>query len=540
MGKPQLFRNQGKVTRREFVRSSATIGIGLAVSPDSVLREEPKKQFDYIIIGAGSTGCVIANRLTENSDVSVLLLEAGGSDTKPEIHDAGKFPSLWGTEVDWKYITEEEPFLKNRKINWPRGKVLGGTSAINAMIYVRGNPLSYDQWAHRGNAGWTYKDVLPYFIKLENNPVGMGEYHGTAGPLLVTGKTCPEGNCTAFIEAAMELGYKGPDWDFNGAQQENGAGLYQLTMKDGRRQSAATAFLTPVLSRTNLTVQTLAQVTQLLFSGKKVSGVEYMHDGKLRKAYTKSEVIICAGTIESPKILMLSGIGPADHLRSFKIKVIEDLPGVGQNLQDHVAVSLDYDSKLKGTTLPLPECAGLFVRTNYARSNYPPDLQFLFYHFGDNESSSFRILPIVATPESRGSISLLSNDPYQAPLIKANYIQNEADLKVLVEGCKLTRELAYTKAFTKHRNNEGPIFSTDKQIEEYIRDNASTLYHPVGTCKMGTDAMAVVKPDLTVHGIKGLRIADASIMPTLINANTNATCMMIGEYAADMIKKANA
>ncbi|WP_081147236.1 GMC family oxidoreductase [Niastella vici] len=531
--KPHL---PAKTTRRTFLKSSAAIGIGLAISPNTIFKNRSDKQFDFIIIGAGSSGCVIANRLTEDPAVNVLLLEAGGPDTKREIHDASRFPSLLGSEVDWKYITEEEPFLNSRRINWPRGKVLGGSSSINSMIYVRGNYLNYDQWANAGNFAWSYKNVLPYFIKLESISNGDTAFHGTTGPLSITGKKCSEGSCTPFIEAAMELGYKGPDWDFNGAQQENGAGLYQLNMKNGKRQSAATAFLSPALSRPNLTIQTFAQVSRLLFTGTSASGVEYLKDGKLQQAYNRSEIILCAGAVESPKILMLSGIGAAEQLQAFNIKVIADLPGVGQNLQDHVTVGLDYKSTLSHANLPLPACAGLFTRTKYAGANEAPDLQYLFYHESVDNSTFYRFLPVVATPKSTGNIALRSNDPLQAPLIKANYLQKEIDLKVLIEGYRLTRELAFTKAFSRLRNDEGQKLSSDKQIEEHIRENASTLSHPVGTCKMGVDKMAVVKPDLKVHGIKGLRVADASIMPTLINANTNATCMMIGEYAVDMIK----
>jgi choline dehydrogenase len=524
--------------RRNFIRSAAAISVGLAVSPFTTVGKSAKKGFDYIIIGAGSSGCVIANRLTENAAINVLLLEAGGPDTKPEIHDASKFPSLWGSEIDWKYVTEEEAYLNRRKIDWPRGKVLGGTSAINAMIYVRGHFSNYDHWAALGNVGWSYIELLPYFIKLENNPNGSYAYHGTTGPLLISGKTCSTGNCTPFIQAAMELGYNGPDWDFNGVQQENGAGHYELTMKNGKRQSAATAFLTPILSRPNLTVLTFAQVSRLLFTGKQVTGVEYIQNGKLHKAFATGEVIVCAGAVETPKILMLSGIGAAEHVRFFNLKLIEDLPGVGKNLQDHAGISFQYDSLLPHSTLPLPECAGLFVRTKYATPAAAPDLQFLFFHLpADNASSTFRFIPLVTSPRSRGHIMLRSADPYMAPVITANYLQEEADVNVLIEGYKLTRTLANTRAFTKYRSSESLQFASDKQIEDHIRANASTLYHPVGTCKMGTDKMAVIQPDLTVYGIKNLRVADASIMPTLINANTNATCMMIGEYASKLIRK---
>lgn len=530
-----------KTTRRDFIKNTGVLSVGLAISPFATINntKESKKEYEYIIIGAGSSGCVLANRLTENPSIKVLLLEAGGPDTKAEIHEPGKWGSLLGTEVDWNYSTQEEPFLNNRKITWPRGKVLGGSSSINAMIYVRGHHKSYDDWAGSDNSGWSYKDVLFYLKKIENNPNGDPAYHGTEGPLFISHKTCAEGNCTAFVDAAMEMGYKGPDWNFNGAQQENGAGLYQLNIQNGKRQSAATAFLNPILSRTNLTITTFAQVTRILFSGNRAIGVEYQQSEKLQKVYAQAEVIVSAGAIETPKILMLSGIGPADHLRSFKIKTVADLPGVGQNLQDHLTSRLIYESSLTHPTLNAPECAGLFVRTKYASSTTPPDLQYIFFNNANgSEKSSFLFLPVLATPKSRGRITLQSANPYQAPVIKANYLQQEADLKVLIEGFKLAEDMANTKSFKKQRSIEGRTFESEKQMVEHIRNTATTMFHPVGTCKMGKANMAVVKSDLTVHGIKGLRVVDASIMPTLVNANTNATCMMIGEYASDMIKKA--
>src|SRR5690554_1780129 len=374
------------------------------------------------------------------------------------------------------------------------------------MIYVRGHYSNYDDWLRAGNTGWGYNDTLPYFKKLETNPVVDADYHGNEGPLIVSYKPCPEGGCGVFIEATMEMGYDGPDWNFNGSRQENGSGLYQLSVKDGIRQSAATAFLNPALSRPNLEVKTFAQVTKLHFSGKRVAGVEYLQAGKLQQVYSTDEVILSAGAVETPKILMLSGIGPEDHLRAFGIKVISNLPGVGNNLQDHLSSGLIYEANSPIPTLDFPECAGLFTRTKYASSNVAPDLQFMFYHLpGTKGNSSFLFLPILASPRSRGNITLKSTNPYHSPVIHANYFKQEEDVEVLVEGFKLAEEIADTKTFRMQRYGHGKTFKSEKQIKEYIYNSASTMYHPVGTCKMGKDNMAVVQPDLTVYGVHGVR-----------------------------------
>ncbi|TDH26382.1 choline dehydrogenase [Segetibacter sp. 3557_3] len=526
-------------TRRDFIKTGSILSIGYAISSYAGVEADSNKKnnYDYIIIGAGSSGCVIANKLTEDPSVKVLLLEAGARDTKPEIHQPGQWLSLKGTEVDWQYATQEEPFLNNRKIDWPRGKVLGGSSAINAMIYLRGHFSDYDRWAALGNKGWTHKEVFPYFTQLENYPYTNSNSYGKDGPLHISRKTCPEGPCTPFVQAAMELGYNGPNWDLNGLQQENGAGLCPLTVKDGKRQSAATAFLKPVVSRPNLVIITSAQVTRLLFSRKRVTGVEYLLDGKLSEVNTQREVIICTGAVDTPKLLMLSGIGPVDHLRSLRIKVKVDLPGVGQNLQDHVQSSISYRSKLAQVNNTDPEWSGLFVYTSKAPRHLAPDLQFLFHQWpGSNNTSSFMFIPIVAKPKSRGAISLQSTNPLQPPLIRANYLQNEEDLRTLIEGYKLTTELAGTLAFLRLRSDSGPELKSEQQMIERIRSTASTMFHPVGTCKMGIDEMSVVEPDLRVYGVDGLRIADASIMPEIVNTNTNATCIMIGAYGADKIR----
>jgi choline dehydrogenase len=509
-----------------------------------------QKRFDYIVIGAGSSGCVIANRLSENPDTKVLLLEAGGRDTKPEIHDSSAFVSLWGSEVDWKYQTEPEPQLKNRQIAWTRGKVLGGSSSINALIYVRGNKRDYDLWAKLGNEGWGYNDVLPYFKKSENYDLGASDYHGVGGPLNVKQKVASESAPAelAFIQACAEYGFKSPV-DFSGERQENAGGFHQATVNpDGTRASAATAFLNPILNRPNLTVEVNAHVTRLLIENGRAIGMEYVQANQTRQVHADSEVILCAGAIDSPRLLMLSGIGPADTLRQHGINVALDLPAVGQNLQDHLLVGVAFFSQqpwleernILGET-------GLFT---YIRDDVEggPDLQFHFRHdfhlapaqvVGELDGRGFTFAPTLVKPESLGHITLRSSDPFAHPRIFANYLSDERDWKVLVGGIKLAREMVKMPAFDAFRDEEacpGIACATDDDIREFISNHASTLFHPVGTCKMGSDNMAVVDARLRVRGIDGLRVADGSIMPRVVSANTNAACIMIGEKAADLIR----
>ncbi len=518
--------------------------------------------FDYIIVGAGSAGCVLANRLTEDPAVSVLLLEAGVADEMNEIHIPIAFSQLFKSPLDWAYYTEEEPNGEGRKLFWPRGKMLGGSSSINAMIYIRGNHEDYDQWQALGNEGWDYSSVLPYFKKAENQERGSSEYHGVDGPLNVANLRSPNPLSEAFVQAAIEAGFP-HNPDFNGPEQE-GMGLYQVTQKQGYRFSAATAYLKPVMSRPNLTVETSAQVSRIIIDKERATGLEYVHNGETKQASVNREVILSGGAINSPQLLMLSGIGPADHLKALGIDVMVNLPGVGQNLQDHPAVMVAYECTQPVSLInyaleeslqqfatsqegPLTSNVGEgggFLKTKPELS--APDLQFHFaptyfveHGFANPEGHGFTFAPTLLHPESRGSITLRSTDPLAAPVIQANYLSSEVDMQVLIDGIKLSRQLAQTHAFDPYRGKEvipGPAVESDESIAAYIRQAFETLYHPVGTCKMGNDNQAVVDSSLRVHGVKGLRVVDASVMPVIVRGNTNAPTIMIAEKAADLIK----
>ncbi|MEH2297038.1 GMC family oxidoreductase [Nostoc sp.] len=511
-------------------------------------------QYDYIVIGAGSAGCVVANRLTEDSETTVLLLEAGNPDTKPEIKIPLECTNLLGSEVDWGYFSEPEPYLNNRKIFCPRGKVLGGSSSINFLLYVRGNHHDYDHWQELGNPGWSYQNVLPDFKKSENQQRGASEYHGVNGELNVTDIISPAAISQRFVDASVAMGYDNNP-DFNGMQQ-SGAGFYQFTVKDGKRHSTAAAFLLPILQRPNLTTMTGALVTRLLFEGTRTVGVEYMHEGRLHQARVNQEVILSAGAFDSPKLLMLSGIGNAEHLQAMGISVVVDLPGVGQNLQDHVLVPMAYeatqDLQPAITSNGIAE-AGLFLHSE-GNQEVVPDLQLFF---GPilwappgylNSGVGFTGLVSLTHPQNIGSVKLRpaggssasrSPDPKDAPIIRMNYLQSQSDVQKLVEGVKLMRQLFHTSAFDEFRGREvapGADVQSDEALVAYIRETCGTVFHPVGSCKMGTDPMAVVDPELRVYGVEGLRVVDASIMPTLTTGNTNAPTIMIGEKAADLIK----
>jgi choline dehydrogenase len=518
--------------------------------------------YDYIIVGAGSAGCVLANRLTEDPATTVLLLEAGGPDEAQEIHIPAAFSGLFKSPLDWAYETEEQPHLNNRKLYWPRGKVLGGSSSINAMVYMRGNRRDYDHWSALGNQGWSYAEVLPYFKKAENAERGVSDYHGTGGPLNVTDHRTLNPLSRAFVEAGLEAGIP-LTTDFNGAEQD-GVGFYQVTQRQGLRHSAAVGYVHPILGRPNLTLQTNALVTNVLFQGTRAVGVAYVHNGEKQQVTANKEVILSGGSINSPQLLMLSGIGPAHHLEALGIPLVADLPGVGQNLQDHPAIVVLYastqpislahaqspenlqdfiDNKRGPLTSNVAE-GGAFVRT---QAGLPmPDLQYHFapvyylnHGFTVPEGDGYTIAPCVLHPRSRGFIALRSTAPTEAPLIQPNYFADEADMQVLVEGVKIARKIGEARAFAPFRDVEthpGSQAQSDEEIAEYIRTYVETLYHPVGTCKMGNDSMAVVDAHLRVRGVEGLRVIDASIMPTVVGGNTNAPTIMIAEKAADLIK----
>jgi choline dehydrogenase len=520
--------------------------------------------YDYIIIGAGSAGCVLANRLSEDPSVRVLLLEAGGPDTAKEIQMPVAFSKLFKGPCDWAYYTEAEAHLENRKLYWPRGKVLGGSSSLNAMIYIRGHRHDYDQWRDQGNPGWGYVDVLPYFKKSEDNERGASEYHGAGGPLHVAELRSINPLSEVFVEAAEQAGFK-RNPDFNGDVQD-GFGAYQVTQRQGRRHSAAAAFLHPVMSRPNLSVRTDVQVAEILLEGKRASSVSFQQYGSGAEERAEREIILCAGAIGSPQLLMLSGIGPAEELRKLGITVVCDLPGVGANLQDHPAIPVAYECtkpiSLAGaeslTNLirytafkngPLTSNvgeAGGFIRTSSAIA--APDVQYHFapgyfveHGFQQIKEHAFSLGPTLLRPYSRGRITLRSTNPLDPPLIRANYLADPRDMQRMLAGVRIARSVAATSAFAKYRKREllpGPDAKDDRALRAHIAKYAETLYHPVGTCKMGMDddSAAVVDAELRVRGVEGLRVVDASVMPLVPGGNTNAPTIMIAEKAADMIK----
>ncbi len=519
--------------------------------------------FDTIIVGAGSAGCVLANRLTEKSGHNVLLLEAGPRDTNVWIHVPLGYGKLFTRkDVNWAYESEPEEALGGRRIFTPRGKVLGGSSSINGLVYLRGQPEDFDGW---GMPGWGWKDLLPYFIKAEDQARGKSEYHGAGGPLGVSDLERHE-LADAFIDSAVAMGIPRND-DFNGEKQE-GAGYYQATVKNARRSSSATGYLRPAEKRPNLHVETDALATKILFEGKRAVGVEFRQNGKLRTVRA-NEVILSGGSINSPQLLQLSGIGPAAHLQSLGIPVVLDAPGVGADMQDHfyvrtfwkcnrsITLNDDMANPLRqlwigmqyvfGKRGPLTIAAGhaaAIVKTRPELTR--PDAQIYFINFSTAKRgghlhpfSGFTCSVSQMQSDSRGSVMIRSADPAEPPAIRYNYLSTEKDRRMMVDGLKILRRLVNTKPLADYVVEEmhpGPNVQSDDEWLQFCRETGETVFHPTSTCRMGNDAHAVVDGNLNVRGIAGLRVADASVMPAVPSANTNASVIAVAEKAAELIR----
>jgi choline dehydrogenase len=524
-------------------------------------------EFDYIIIGAGSAGCVLANRLTADGKHSVLLLEAGPRDTNPWIHIPLGYGRLFKEKtVNWMYQTEPEPGLNGRNVFQPRGRVLGGSSSINGLLYVRGQHQDYDRWRQYGNLGWGYDDILPYFKKAEDQARGGDDFHGIGGPLPVSDWRHADPLSAAFVDAAVQVGIpRNPD--FNGASQE-GAGFFQTTTKGGRRASAAVAYLRPAKARPNLHVETSALAERILFEGRRAVGVTYRAAGIPRTARARKEVLVSGGAYNSPQLLQLSGVGPADLLRGHGIDVVLDAPGVGHDLQDHLQVrivmrcsqaitlndivnnpfrkvmtGLRYAAFRTGPLTIAAGTSGAFFKTNPRLAS--PDIQIHFLPFSTDKMgeklhafSGFTASVCQLRPESRGSLRIRSADPAASPEIRINYLASEVDRTTNVEGLKILRKILRAPALAPYVVAEvdpGDKVTSDEALLAYCRARGSTIYHPTSTCRMGNDPLAVVDQQLRVRGIDGLRVVDASVMPDLVSGNTNAPVIMIAEKASDMI-----
>jgi choline dehydrogenase len=523
-------------------------------------------EYDFIIVGAGSAGCVLANRLSADPRFRVLLLEAGGRDWNPWIHvPVGYFKTMHNPNTDWCYKTEPDPGLNGRSIDWPRGKVLGGSSSINGLLYIRGQARDYDHWRQLGNAGWSFDDVLPYFKRAEDQERGGDEYHGAGGPLAVSDLRIRRNVCDAFIAACESMGIP-RNGDFNGASQE-GAGYFQLTSRNGFRCSTAAAYLRPARRRRNLDIVTRALTARIVFESRRAAAVRYYLGNQLFEARARREIVLAAGTIGSPQILELSGLGRGDQLQSLGIPVVHALPGVGENLQDHLQIRAIYKCTeptlndevnnffrrmliglqyIAFRTGPMSMAASLVCAFAKTRKELEtPDIQFHFQPLsadkpgeGLHPYSAFTSSVCQLRPESRGRVVLKHPDPFAYPGIHPNYLSTPTDQETTVAGMKLSRQLSRTPAlapFVEAELSPGPEVKTDEALLDHARNVGQTIYHPVGTCRMGSDDLAVVDERLRVHGVEGLRIADASIMPTITSGNTNAPVIMIGEKAADMI-----
>jgi choline dehydrogenase len=524
-------------------------------------------EFDYVIVGAGSAGCVLANRLSADGKNSVLLLEAGPKDSNIWIHVPLGYGRLFKEKtVNWMYQTEPEPGLGGRTVFQPRGKVLGGSSSINGLLYVRGQHEDYDRWRQHGNSGWGYDDVLPYFKKAEDQQRGPDDFHGAGGPLPVSDWRQPDPLSEAFVQAAAQTGIP-INPDFNGASQE-GAGLFQTTTRRGRRASTAVAYLRPAKDRANLRVETSALAQRIVFDGRRADAVEYRQGGTLRTARARKEILVSGGAYNSPQLLQLSGVGPAELLRSHGIDVVLDAPGVGHDLQDHLQVRMvmrcsqsitlndivnspirrmlagaRYAAFRRGPLTIAAGTSGAFFKTSPRLAT--PDIQIHFLPFSTDKMgeklhpfSGFSASVCQLRPESRGSLRIKSADPAVPPEIRINYLATEVDRTANVEGLKILRKILQAPALKPYVTEEvdpGLKVSSDEELLNYCRQRGSTIYHPTSTCRMGSDPLAVVDQRLRLRGIDSLRVIDGSIMPDLVSGNTNAAIIMIAEKASDMI-----
>lgn len=523
--------------------------------------------FDYIIVGAGSAGCVLANRLSANGRHSVLLLEAGPKDSNIWIHVPLGYGKLFkDSTVNWMYQTEPEPGLNGRQVFQPRGKVLGGSSSINGLLYVRGQREDFDRWRQQGNTGWGYDDVLPYFKQAEHQQRGADDFHGADGPLPVSDPRQADPLSEAFIAAATEVGIPANP-DFNGASQE-GAGMFQMTTRRGRRASTAVAYLRPALARRNLQVETLVLAERIVFEGRRATAVAYRKNGTLHTARARKEILVSSGAYNSPQLLQLSGVGPAALLRQHGIDVVLDAPGVGADLQDHLQVrivmrcakpitlndivnspvrrvltGLRYAAFRTGPLTIAAGTAGAFFKTNPRLAS--PDIQVHFLPFSTDKMgeklhdySAFSASVCQLRPESRGSLRISSADPTKPPEIRINYLGTEVDRTTNVEGLKILRKILQAPALRPYVIDEvdpGKSVVSDTDLLSYCRQRGSTIYHPTSTCRMGNDPLAVVDQRLRVRGLDGLRVIDGSVMPDLVSGNTNAAIIMIAEKASQMI-----
>ena len=518
--------------------------------------------YDFIVVGAGSAGCVLAARLSENPSVRVLLLEAGGPDSRSEVQVPLAFPKLLKTDADWDYETTPQAGAAGRRLYVPRGRILGGSSSINAMIYIRGHRSIFDGWAEAGCSGWAYDDLLPLFKRSEGFTGAASEFHGRKGPLTVSPPRDPNPLSRAFVAGALETGLRAND-DFNGGSQL-GAGFFHLTQKRGKRRSAAAAFLVPALKRANLDVVTQALATRVLFNGHRATGVEYRHRNRT-EFIAAGRVVLSAGAINSPQLLLLSGVGPASHLEAMGIPVVADLPGVGEGLQDHPIVPLVRECRRPVSLINAERLAArvkyLLLRRGPLTSNFAeaggfvqlgeseaPDLQFHFapnyfgrHGFDNPDGHGMSLGATLVLPLSRGRLRLRSADPTAAPAIDPACLEETVDLERLMEGFRIGRSILAASPFDEYRGSEilpGADVDSDSEVEAHVRANCELLYHPMSTCRMGVSGDVVVDQRLAVRGLDRLSVADASIIPTAINGNTNAASIMIGEKAADLFRSA--